>query len=116
MRRAVKLALAFMVLAGAMYVFVFPARTYLEQQRSIASVQHEVAVLRSEDAKLAAESASLRTDATIARIARQEYGLVKPGQQAFMVLPSPASTVAAEPASPPKHTAWYVRLEFWHYV
>jgi cell division protein FtsB len=102
-----------------MYVFVFPARTYLAQQRSIASEQHEVAVLQAEDAKLAAESASLSNDATIERIAREEYGLVKPGQQAFTVLPPPASQASAtssRQSRPTEHAAWYSRLEFWRYL
>ena len=118
MRKAVKITLVFLVLAGAMYVFVFPARTYLAQQRSIAAEQRQVAALQAEDAKLAAESASLKSDATIERIAREEYGLVEPGQQAFTVLPPPASQRSAPSShpSPPKHAAWYSRLEFWRYL
>jgi hypothetical protein len=52
---------------------------------------------------------------TIEQIARQEYGLVKPGEHAFMVVP--ARTRPAPPTPPPvKHAAWYSSLEFWHYL
>jgi cell division protein FtsB len=113
MRLAVKIALLLLVLGGAMYLFVFPARTYLAQKQGIAAEQHTVAVLKAEDAKLTAESSALQDSATIEQIARREYGLVKPGQQAFMVLPAPSHP---QPATPPpvKHTAWYSSLEFWH--
>ncbi len=118
MRLAVKITkitMAVLVLVGAMYLFAYPARTYLAQKQAIAVQERTIAVLKAEDSKLAGESSALQSPATIARIARQEYGLVKPGQQAFMVLPSPA------PASVPlrKHTSrssWYASLEFWHHL
>jgi cell division protein FtsB len=113
MRLAVKMALVLLVLGGAMYLFVFPARTYLDQKQGILAEQRTVAVLRAEDSKLTSESSALQDNATIEQIARQEYGLVKPGQQAFMVLPAPNHPQPPAPP-PPKHAAWYSSLEFWH--
>jgi cell division protein FtsB len=115
MRLGVKIALVLLVLGGAMYLFVFPARTYLAQKQGIAAEARTVAVLRAEDAKLTSESSALQDNATIEQIARQEYGLVKPGQQAFMVLPAPSrpQTTAPPPAKP---AAWYSSLEFWHHL
>lgn len=115
MRLAVKIALVLLVLGGAMYLFVFPARTYLAQKQQIAAEQQTVTVLRAEDSKLASQSSALQDNATIEQIARQQYGLVKPGQQAFMVLPAPNRPQPSAPA-PPKHAAWYSSLEFWHYL
>ncbi|HTT90447.1 MAG TPA: septum formation initiator family protein [Acidimicrobiales bacterium] len=115
MRFVVKIALVLLVLGGAMYLFVFPARTYLAQKQNIAAEEQTVAVLKAEDSKLAAESSALQDNATIEQIARQEYGLVKPGQQAFMVLPAP-SRPQPPPPPPPEHAAWYSSLEFWHYL
>ena len=105
---------ALAVMAGAGYTYVFPVRTYLAQQRSIAAEEHALAVWRAEDSKLAAQVSSLGSDATIERIARQKYGLVQPGQQAFDVLPAnPAPGPKALPR--PKHTHWYAYLELWRY-
>jgi cell division protein FtsB len=115
MRLAVKIALVLLVLGGAMYLFVFPARTYLAQKQSIAAEERTVAVLRAEDNKLTGESAALQDNATIEQIARKEYGLVDPGQQAFMVLPA-ASPPQVPPPPPPKPATWYSSLEFWHYL
>jgi cell division protein FtsB len=113
MRLTVKVTLGVLVLVGAMYLFVYPTRTYLEQRRDIALQEQTIAVLKSENAKLAEQRAALQSDASIAEIARQEYGLVFPGQQAFMVLPSadpPVRPMTRAPRSRP----WYASLEFWH--
>ncbi|MGA3218768.1 MAG: septum formation initiator family protein [Acidimicrobiales bacterium] len=115
MRLTVKFGLAVLVLCGAMYLFVFPARTYLAQKQDIVGQEQTIAVLKSENTKLAGESAALQNDSTIEQIARAKYGLVMPGQQAFMVLPSPAPS--RPPAAPPRPKApWYAPLEFWHHL
>lgn len=114
MRFTLKFGLVALVLCGAMYLFAFPARTYLAQKHDIAGQEQTIAVLKAENAKLAAESAALRDYSTIGRIARLDYGLVRAGQQAFTVLPSQAppgpSAVPARPKAP-----WYAPLEFWHH-
>jgi len=115
MRAAVKVAVAFAVIMGAAYLFVFPMRTYLGQKEAIASERQTVAVLARENAALSAEKAALGTKATIEQIAREEYGLVMPGQQAFMVLPSPAKTVPVRPG-PRRQGHWYAPLELWRYL
>jgi len=115
MRLSVKIGLGLLVLLGALYLFVLPARTYLAQKHDIALQEQTIAALRSENSKLAAQRAALQDDTTIEQIARQQYGLVKPGQQAFMVLPSSVRAVA--PARPAHRPApWYAPLEFWHHL
>jgi cell division protein FtsB len=115
MRLTVKFGLAVLVLCGPAYLFLFPARTYLAQKQDIAGQEQTIAVLKAENTKLAAESAALQNGSTIARIARAEYGLVEPGQQAFMVLPSPDRPRPS--AAPPQPRApWYAPLEFWHHL
>jgi cell division protein FtsB len=113
MRLTFKVALGVLVLVGAAYLFAYPTRTYLDQRRDIAAQEQTIALLKGENAKLAADRTALQTNATIEQIARQEYGLVMPGQQAFMVLPSPPS--AAKPVVRRHQQApWYSSLEFWH--
>ena len=115
MRLTVRFGLAALVLCGAVYLFAFPAQTYLAQKQDIVGQERTIAVLQAENAKLAAESAALRSDATIAQIARAEYGLVMPGQQAFMVLPSPVRPSPVAASVRPK-APWYAPLEFWHHL
>ena len=66
MRLAVKVTLGVLVLFGAMYLFAYPTRTYLEQRQDISVQEQTIAVLKSENAKLAAERSALQSDATIA--------------------------------------------------
>ncbi|HMK98130.1 MAG TPA: septum formation initiator family protein [Acidimicrobiales bacterium] len=113
MRLTLRLGLVLAVFIGAAYVFAFPARTYIEQRHEIAVQEQTVSVLRAENAKLAAESSALQNTSTIEQIARQEYGLVMPGQQAFMVLPSTAPPATKVPKVA-KARPWYAPLEFWH--
>jgi cell division protein FtsB len=80
----------------------------------MAGQEQTIAVLKAENTKLAAESAALQSGSTIEQIARAEYGLVMPGQQAFMVLPSPQRPRSSVlPERPKAH--WYAPLEFWHH-
>jgi cell division protein FtsB len=111
-----KITMAVMVLVGAMYLFAYPARTYLAQKQAIAVQERTIAVLKAEDSKLAGESSALQSPATIARIAREQYGLVKHGQQAFMVLPSPAKPASSAANKRSNRTSWYAPLEFWHHL
>jgi cell division protein FtsB len=107
------LLLVSVVVAALMFLFVLPGRTYLAQRQSLASAQTRVKVLSDENARLGQEAAKLQTDAEIERRARQQYGLVKPGEQAFAILPSTAPPTAPAPKTP-HHRGLLSRL--WHDV
>ena len=103
---------------------VFPTRTYLHQRDAIAAEERKVAVLSSENEKLAAKVARLHTDAEIERLAREQYNLVRPGEEAYAILPGPADarSDAATPPPPPvvletADPSWWDRtadaLTFW---
>lgn len=88
-RLAIRSALGLVALVGFMFVAVFPTRTYLRQRHSIAAAEERVAVLRRENHKLEKSVHLLKTDAEIERIARARHNLVMPGEEAYIVLPSP---------------------------
>ena len=115
MRSAVKAGLALAVLLVVAYLFAVPAHTYLDQKSAVALERKTISVLHHENANLSAEARDLNNDATIEQIARQDYGLVKPGQQAFMVVPSKAPA-AARPDRPRPVHHWYSELEFWRFL
>ena len=68
------------VLVGLLFVFVYPTRTFLDQRDETNKARAQLAVLQAENARLAQESKRLSTDSEIERLARQKYGLVKPGE------------------------------------
>lgn len=105
MRRAVWMAVASVVLVGVAFVTVFPTGTYLHQRQSLTQVQAQLAQLRRQDRALSEQAAQLDTNAEIARLARQDYGLVLPGQEAYAILPRPAHLPARAPKATrrPRH-------------
>ncbi|MEA3075736.1 MAG: hypothetical protein QOF60_644 [Actinomycetota bacterium] len=103
-------ALVGSALVVVLVVAVFPTRTYLDQRDEIASEQARVRILRQENEKLASRVGQLHTDAEVERLAREQYNLVRPGEQAFAILPGPAdpepSVVPTEPPPPPPRSWW----------
>jgi cell division protein FtsB len=113
------------VLAAFLAGGVFPTRTYLHQRDAIASEETKLRVLTAENEKLASKVDKLATNEEIERIAREQYNLVRPGEEAYAILPGPAdpeadgpvpapAPVSVEPAGPP---SWWHRaldtLTFW---
>jgi len=80
------------MLGGAILVAVlvmvawFPTSALYHQHQQLASATSHLDKLRSQNHALRQESERLDTPAEIARIARQQYQLVFPGQQAYQVL------------------------------
>ena len=92
-------ALFVVVLVGLLFAFVYPTRTFLDQRSETNKARAQLELLQSENARLARESKQLSTDAEIERLAREKYGLVKPGEQPFVILPAPTSTLPPPPTS-----------------
>jgi len=104
MRRAFRPLMGSVALVGTLFLFVFPARTYLDQHRRLAATQQRMRVLAQRNSELTARVQQLNTDAEIERLARERYSLVKPGEEAYAILPAPAPPPPAgkpKPAHPP---------------
>jgi cell division protein FtsB len=87
LRRARVVLAAAVVLVIAVLATGFPVGTFLRQRTAIAAVDRQLAVVDSHNAELRSEITSLRQPATIEAIAREEYGLVRPGQRSYVILP-----------------------------
>ena len=107
-RRGVVVLFVFgLVVVVVLFAFVYPTQTFLDQRDATSKAREQLELLRAENAKLADATDRLQDDAEIARIAREFYGLVKPGEHPFVILPAPTTTTAppAPPASAPSGTA-----------
>jgi cell division protein FtsB len=97
----VYIVLASLLVVALLFVFVFPTRSYLSQRHDLAQAESRLELLRSQRKQLEREAKKLGTDAEIERLAREKYHLVKPGEQAYVVIPSdpapPATTTTAAP-------------------
>ena len=87
-------ALFLVVMVGLLFAFVYPTRTFLDQRSDTNKARAQLEVLESENARLARESKRLSTESEIERLAREKYGLVRPGERPFVILPAPTTTTA----------------------
>jgi hypothetical protein len=93
---------AFMLIGGALLSIVIlgrlvPRQRPFHQHSSLASANAELNELHQQDAALAQERKDLSDSSEIARIAREQYQLVDPGQQAYEVLPPTGDSKASTP-------------------
>jgi hypothetical protein len=97
---------------GTLALAIFPARTYMEQRHGLVAEGRRVRVLNDQNRQLSAEVRRLDTDAEIERLARQQYNLVKPGEEAYAILPPTAPPKPETPAPPPNkpHRSFWYRL------
>lgn len=79
------------VVLAFLAAYVFPTRTWIDQRRHLESAEATLAELRAEREVLQARLDALDSDAEIEELARSQFGLVLPGEEAYAVLP------AAEP-------------------
>ena len=93
-RRTRFMLLGALVLSAGILVAWFPAGALYQQRASLAGAHTQLEQLQSQDTALTQERKELSSNAEISRIAREQYQLVNPGQEAFEILP-PAGTGAA---------------------
>ncbi|HVV36331.1 MAG TPA: septum formation initiator family protein [Acidimicrobiales bacterium] len=120
-----RLAIAFVgstLVVAFLAVAVFPTRLWLGQRKDIANAQHQVRVLDQTNAALKKRVNELDSDAAIERLAREQHNLVKPGEDAYAVLPPAgdapkAPRPALAPATHDTKRSFLVRLRdrlsFW---
>lgn len=76
-------------LVAVLAVGVFPTRIFLDQRAATAEASERLAVLREQNQVYEERIERLQTQEEIERIAREQYNLVKPGEEAYAVLPAP---------------------------
>ena len=102
---------AAVIAVGVLFVAVFPTRTWLAQRQELVATGRKVAVLRAQNAAMTQRVQRLNTDAEIERLARQDYNLVRPGEEAYAILPSPpAPRAKVNPARPKDHHGFWARV------
>jgi cell division protein FtsB len=109
-RRAWWLLIVGVVVAGIVLLGVFPARTYFAQRRDLDATEARLEVLSQQNKALARQAARLHTDEEIERLAREQYNLVKPGEEAYAILPSPEPE---EPVAVPEPAPVEEKQGFW---
>jgi cell division protein FtsB len=97
-RMLVKVGFAGLFLILFLFLFVFPTRTYLQQRDQKNAAEQHLQLLRQQTAMLKEQTRKLKTGPEIERIARAQFGLIRPGETPYVVVPTPTST---QPATSP---------------
>jgi cell division protein FtsB len=87
-----RIAVASLALVAMMFVFVFPTRSYLAQKRQVGRAAHAVEVLEAQNEVLARQASRLKTRSEVERLAREQFNMVMPGEQAYNVVETPTSS------------------------
>ena len=118
MRRRGWAVVVLVMAVGVLFVAVFPTRTWLAQRQDLAATERRVTVLSDQNVRLAARVQRLNTDAEIERLAREQYNLVRPGEEAYAILPAPPAprprpTPSAAPEGPGFWSQLWDDVSFW---
>ena len=81
-----------LALVAALFAFVYPTRTFLHQRRELNGAERQLQVLHDTTKSLQHDSERLQSDAEVERRAREDYGLVRPGETPYVLVPSPPTT------------------------
>ena len=103
-----RIVVASVIFIGILFGAVYPTRTYLAQQRDLRSARHRLELFKQQNGRLEAEAKRLESDEEIERIARARFNLVKPGEEAYAIVPVPPKPGAPgtpPPAAAPKRAA-----------
>jgi cell division protein FtsB len=96
-------SVAFVVLLvalGLVATGVLPVQQYLERETQVDAARTRLEDLVAENAALADEATALLGDEEIERIAREQYGFVKPGEIGYVVITPDTPAGEAPPAEP----------------
>jgi hypothetical protein len=94
---------------------LYPLRQYASQDSHVAALVKQERALRSKIAQLQRQQELLLSDDEIERVAREELGMVRPGEVAFAIVPGtgqPARRTApalAIPDAKARSETWYER-------
>ena len=97
-------------------VGVLPASTYAKQRRDTDAMVTRLAAIRADNGLLRNQVRRLRTDSEIARLAREQFGMVLPGQEVYAIPSLRAEAEVGTPQPPPKpvqHRSIWRRMQFW---
>jgi cell division protein FtsB len=94
------ITLLLLVAMALVFSNVFPFRQIIAQQDLVEQKEQTLAVLEEENARLNATAEYLQTDQGVEKIARQDFGYVREGEVAYVVVAPPEQQVEFTPPPP----------------
>jgi cell division protein FtsB len=90
-------AVVYVVVLAVVVYTVFPVRTYLNQRAATDRARTQIEVIHRANERLEKRADELRDPDTIEQLAREDLGMVKPGEESYGILPAPQQP-APDPA------------------
>jgi cell division protein FtsL len=115
-RLNVKVILLVAAAAAILFLTIAPARQVLRQRAEIDKMTAELNDIKTQNSELRLETQRLNTDAYIEKQARERLGLIKPGEEPFMlvppkqVAPPPAAKAPDKPKTEPVAAPWWQQI------
>jgi len=91
-RGVVVLVLLGFAVVVVLFAFVYPTRTFLSQRKEVSAAERRLQVLEESSEALRRDNAQLETDAEVERRAREDFGMVRPGETPYVLVPAPPPT------------------------
>lgn len=85
-RVAVLAVIGVVVVAAVLLTNVLPIRSLMAEERRVDQAREQLTAIKNENAKLQAQADYLSSDAGVEMVARRDFGLVKPGETAYVVV------------------------------
>ena len=94
-RTSVPVMLVVVTIVAVGLFLISPTRAWWSQRDEISSFESELGEQDALNAELLDRVEVLGTDAEIERLAREQYGLVRPGDESYVVPPAPTVATTA---------------------
>ena len=89
-----------LVVGGLALTGIAPARQALQQRSELAEVEAQIAHLEERNTQLTSRLNRLSDVAYMEKLAREQLGVVRPGESSYVVVPAPAPLRPAEVVQP----------------
>jgi cell division protein FtsB len=109
--RRLRLGLLALVVGALAVTGIAPAQQVYQQRRLIDKEEAKLAALSEKNAVLESRLARSQDPAYMEKLAREQLGLVRPGETSYVVIPGPP--VPAPPAQPAQPSSWWDRISSW---
>ncbi len=107
-----------LVALGLVATGVLPVRDYLERENAVDTARAELASITEKNTRLDEDANALYSQAEIERIAREQYGFVRPGEIGYVaVLPDgPIADAEVAPVEPVVHDDRSLLQMIWDFI
>lgn len=106
-RRIPMLATTLVFFLAVMLVGLVPFRQILTQRQAVSDAEERLVALEQANSQLEDELSALQTPVEVERRAREDFGLVRPGEVAYIVVPEDPVDPPITESSPAEDGSWF---------